>query len=94
LHRLNITSTALCIYNQKETTKHLLLECKAYKKERDFLFKQIKKGIQVRSLTLPLILHTKIGIKNLLVFLKETNICTKSWHLERESRIEELAEEI
>jgi hypothetical protein len=37
-------------------------------------------------------MHTKIGITNLLVFLKETNICTKSWHLERGSRLEEMAE--
>ncbi len=79
-----------CRCGYKETAKHLLLECKEYREERKALLYRIKEKLEVRSLTLPLILHTIIGISNLLVFLKETSICTRKWYL---SRIEEEEEE-
>ena len=28
-------------------------------------------------------MHTKISIKKILGFLKETRLCTRKWHLER-----------
>ena len=84
-------STDNCLYGQRETTKHLLLDCKLYKRERKDLLVRIKKEISVIHLTLPLIIYTKIGITNLLVFLKDTNICTRKWYLERE--VQEVEEE-
>jgi FAD synthase len=77
-------STANYTCGQRETAKHLLLDYKEYRKERKDLLNRIKKGIKVRQLTLPLIAHTKIGITNLLAFLKGTNICIRKWFLERE----------
>ena len=73
-----------CKYSLKETTLHLLLYCKNYTLERKALFLRIKKKIGIRNITLPIIFHTKIGISEILIFLKETNICTRNWHLERE----------
>ena len=35
-------------------------------------------------LSLKLLMHTKIGIGKTLSFLKETRLCTRKWHLERE----------
>ena len=34
-------------------------------------------------LSLKLLMHTKIGIRKTLSFLKETRLCTRKWHLER-----------
>jgi hypothetical protein len=76
-------STANYTCGQRETAKHLLLDYKEYRKERKDLLNRIKKGIKVRQLTLPLITHTKIGITNLLAFLKGTNIYIRKWFLER-----------
>ena len=35
-------------------------------------------------------IHTEIGISNVLVFLKETGICTRKWHIERNVEVEEV----
>jgi RNase H len=85
LYRLNITSNnkCRCISNEKETTLHLLLYCKKYNLERKALFKRIKEKIEIRDFNLSVLLQTKVGISEVLVFLKETNICTRKWHLER-----------
>ena len=40
-----------------------------------------------------ILLHTQIGIKETLVFLKETSICTRRWHQERLRRLEIKEEE-
>jgi hypothetical protein len=32
----------------------------------------------------------EIGILNILVFLKETNIYTRKWHIERSVKVEEV----
>jgi hypothetical protein len=37
-------------------------------------------------------MNTKIGIASLLVFLKDTNICTRKWYLERGKRVEKEGE--
>jgi len=47
----------------------------------------------VKEITLPILLHTKIGIEQLLVFLKETSICTKNWHIKRLKEEEEEEDE-
>ena len=44
----------------------------------------------VRTLTLRVLLHTEIGIETTLVFLKETSICTRKWHLNRAYEEEEV----
>ena len=44
---------------------------------------QVRDKVKVRGLNLPLLLHTQIGITNLLVFLKDTGICTRMWHTQR-----------
>ena len=93
LYRLNISSDNKCICGLTETAKHLLLDCKSYENERKALLESIRKDINVRNLALSLILHTKIGIKSLLVFLKETNICTRSWHNQRIEEEREREEE-
>ena len=83
LHRLNILSDNKCKCGLAETTKHLLLVCKKYRIQRKALLNRIKDQVKVRGLNLPLLLHTQIGITNLLVFLKDTGICTRMWHTQR-----------
>ena len=77
-----------CTCGQVETAIHLLLHCPIYKEERSVLLKRVKEVVRVRQLTLPLLLHTKVGISNLLVFLKETSIATRKWYIEREQLLE------
>ncbi len=88
LYRLNITGNNKCICGLKETTKHLILNCRLYRDERVALFKRVREKLEVSRLTLPLLLHTQIGVLQLLVFLKETSICTRKWHLERTEVVE------
>jgi ribonuclease HI len=83
LHRLNHTADNKCQCGQKETPEHLLLGCIKLREAR----RQIAKRLGTRELTLPLLLHTKIGIKYLLGFLADTNICTRKWHLQRTTEI-------
>jgi ribonuclease HI len=89
LYRLKLVSNNKCKCGQKETAKHLFLNCSLYIGQRKALLKRIKEKLAVRVLTLPLLLHTKIGIENTLVFLKETSICTRIWHLQRVEEEEE-----
>jgi len=77
LYRLKRVSNNKCTCGQVETAIHLLLHCPIYKEERSVLLKRVKEVVRVRQLTLPLLLHTKVGISNLLVFLKETSIATR-----------------
>ena len=72
-----------CTYGSIETTEHLLLNCKEYRIECRKLFLKIKKELKIKIITLSILLHTRIGIKETLVFLKETSICTRNWHQER-----------
>ena len=89
LYRLNIIANNKCCCGLEETPKHLLLVCKDYRVQRKALLESIRTKIEVRVLTLPLILHTNIGITSLVVFLKETRLCTRNWHLKRLEEEEE-----
>jgi hypothetical protein len=88
LYRLKLVSNNKCKCGEKESTKHLLLSCTFYHEQRQNLLKRIQEKVAIKALTLPLILHTKIGIEAILVFLKETGICTRSWHLQRVEELE------
>jgi ribonuclease HI len=83
LYRLKLIANNKCKCGRIETTRHLLLECPLYKEQRRALSRRVKEEVAVRVLTLPLLLHTKIGIQNTLVFLKETSIGTRRWHSQR-----------
>ena len=83
LYRLNLVSNNKCKCGERETTGHLLLSCIFYQEQRQTVLKKIQGKVAIRKLTLPILLHTKIGIKAILVFLKETSICTRKWHLQR-----------
>src|ERR1700710_716231 len=89
LYRLNLVSNNKCKYGLKETTLHLLLYCKNYTLECKALFLRIREKLELRNITLPILFQTKIGISEILVFLKETSIYTRNWHLEREVEEEE-----
>ncbi len=73
----------------KETAQHLLLKCELYKEERKALFSRIKDKIKVGTINMLTLLHTKIGISEVLVFLKETNTYTRDWHISRNKEEEE-----
>ena len=66
----------------------MLLHYPVYKEERKTLLKRVKEEVKVKELTLPLLLYIKVGISNLLVFLKETSIVTRKWHIQREELLE------
>jgi hypothetical protein len=87
LFRLGLASSNKCICGQVENPSHLLLSCLLYKEQR----KSLKENMNVRALTLPLLLHTTTGIQSVLGFLKETSIATRRWHLRR-AELEELEE--
>jgi hypothetical protein len=44
-------------------------------------------------LSLPLLMHTKIGIEKTLDFLKKTRLCTRKWFLERRQEEEQEEQE-
>ena len=85
LYRLNITDNNKCTCRSIETPKHLLLECRVFNIQRKKLLKNIGEKVKVNPPTLKLLLYTGIGIKEILVFLKETNICTRKRHIRREA---------
>ena len=73
-----------CKCGLKETILYLLLYCKNYTLEYKALFVRIREKLELRNITLSILFQTKIGISKILVFLKETSICTRNWYLERE----------
>jgi hypothetical protein len=80
----DLTDLLMKIMGSRDTEKefcaeHLLLGCKRLKTAR----KRLIDSLGTRALTLPLLLHTTIGIEHLLVFLADTNICTRKWYIER-----------
>jgi hypothetical protein len=77
LYRLKLIANNKYKCGRIETTRHLLLECPLYKEQRRALLRRVREEVAVRALTLPLLLYTKIGIQNTLVFLKETSIGTR-----------------
>lgn len=92
LYKLGLASTNKCRCGSIETAIHLLLNCKVYKTQRQGLITAVKKSLQIKTITPSILLHTQIGIRETLVFLKETRICTRNWHLER-GEYEEVEEE-
>ncbi len=74
----------MCRCLRKETPRHLLLECRLYKEER----KEFD-ALNVKPLTLPLLLHTRKGGKLTRHFIDATRIATRGWHLSRLPREEE-----
>ena len=46
--------------------------------------------MEASAFNLRVLLHTEIGIPNTLVFLKETSICTRKWHMDRSVEVEEV----
>ena len=91
LYRLGHTDSDLCRCGRRETTAHLLLSCKetGIAKARARLRDEMKGA----RLSLPLLMHTKIGIEKTLDFLKKTRLCTRKWHLERSQEAEQEEEE-
>jgi ribonuclease HI len=89
LYRIQKTTNdhCRCRYGQPETAKHLLTECRDTKLrlERSVL----EESLGTKNLTLPLLLHTTVGIQHTLKFLTNTGICTRKWHMERNEQIEE-----
>ena len=77
LHRFNKTETNKCSCGVLQSPEHLLLSCKNYNIERRLLVK----GVGSRRPTLPLLLHSKQGIKATLKFLAQTRIGTRKWYL-------------
>ena len=89
LYRIKRASNNKCRCGQPETTKHLLLSCKDFKPER----RSVEVGLGTRALNLPLLLHTTIGIEKALEYIRDTRICSRPWHLERNPEEVEDAEE-
>lgn len=78
LKRLGHSESDECRCGGKETPEHLILWCTLYWSERN----KLKKSLNC-PLNLKVLFETKVGIEHLLVFLKETSICTRRWHLAR-----------
>ena len=85
LYKLGHVESSICRCGVLETAEHLLLSCR----EPDLVQPRAKlrDELQGARLSLPLLLHTKIGIEKTLVFLKETSICTRRRYIQR--RLEE-----
>ena len=81
LHRIGRSETDLCRCGKRETTEHLLLNCRLPKIAQARA--KLRDKIQGLRPSLKLLMHTKIGIEKTLGFLKETRLCTRKWHLER-----------
>ena len=91
LYRLGHIDSDSCRYGKRETAAHLLLSCKeaGLAKARAKLRDEMK-GTR---LSLPLLMHTKIGIEKTLDFLKNTRLYTRKWYLERSQETEQQEEE-
>ncbi|KAI0993691.1 hypothetical protein K3495_g14493 [Podosphaera aphanis] len=77
LKRIGKTTDDMCLCGGRQTPRHLLLECRRYKKNR----KKMKDSLCITRLTLPLLLHTNRGVSATLEFIKETKIATRRWYL-------------
>ena len=83
LYKLGLVQNNKYIYSSIKTIEHLLLNYKEYKLERRKLFLKVREKLNIITITLSILLYIRIGIKETLVFLKETNICTRNWHQKR-----------
>ncbi|KAF2627117.1 hypothetical protein BU25DRAFT_491615 [Macroventuria anomochaeta] len=77
LFRIGKTDHPFCSCGAKQTLEHLLLSCKWLNTGRKILQDSLGKV----QLTLPLLLHTKQGIKATLDFISRTKVGTRRWHL-------------
>ena len=77
LHKLGHSPYNTCLCGPKQTPMHLLLDCKIsnIRTARD----KVKKELNTKNLTLPLLLGTKSGIKATIKFLEETRLATRGW---------------
>ena len=78
LKRINKTANNRCFRcssRQQQDTKHLLLECRAYGKQR----RQLRNALYGHPLTLHMLFCTTRGQKALKTFLATTEICTAQW---------------
>ena len=71
------TDSPLCSCGAKQTPEHLLLSCKWLRADRKILRDELCNV----HLTLPLLLHTKMGIAATLAFISQTRVGTRKWHL-------------
>ena len=85
LAKLQLMDNDRCACGAKETVEHLILSCSIYTTQR----KELYKKLNVRTLMLPLLFHTKKGAIALCGFLQETEIATRKWHLDRIERTEQ-----
>jgi ribonuclease HI len=85
LHRIKRANNPDCLCGHPETTNHLLLSCNKLKDKRSI----IRESLGTKFLSLPLLLHTAVGIEKALGFLKSTRICSRVWHLERNNLLNE-----
>jgi hypothetical protein len=88
LYKLNIMFNNKCKCGKTKNAKHLLLYYTLYKEERNRLFSRFKGSLKASAFNLQLLLYTEIGIVNILIFLKETSICTRKWHIDRREEVE------
>jgi ribonuclease HI len=80
LYRMGHSESDLCRQcGRRETAEHLLLSCKTLAAARS----RLRDALQGTRLSLRILLHTKTGIEKTLIFLKETGIMSRKWHLER-----------
>jgi hypothetical protein len=77
LSDINVLLCTSCSVGPKQTPMHLLLDCKIsnIRTARD----KVKKELNTKNLTLPLLLGTKSGIKATIKFLEETRLATRGW---------------
>ena len=80
LHRIGKASNYRYTCVWKETAQYLIFRYNKYKDKRKALFRRIRDKLEIsqEAINRPVLFYTKIGITELLVFLKETNICTRN----------------
>lgn len=77
LKRIGKRNNDECLCGGHQTPRHLLLECRRYRTERN----NVKDKMCSDRLTLPLLLHTNKGVEATLEYIKKTKICTRKWYL-------------
>jgi len=77
LYKRGRAETDRCHCGALQTPEHLFLSCNRYSSER----KLLKKELDIPTLTLQSLLHTKHGIEATLKFLGSTGIGTRKWYL-------------
>jgi hypothetical protein len=75
---MNIDQCLVC--RTKQSPEHLVLSCKIHKEKKKAIRR--KAGFKKR-LTLRLLMNTERGRKALFSYLKETQIATRKWLLEK-----------